>query len=249
MEVWLQLLLGPEQDCGVKESHQQQADSLAKQDLPQRLAVLSKYLVELAGLMVVPYLALARLFALFEHMLLLDGHILGEDFVLNDVDVALSIEVRPEEAGVLRLAVGIHVDMEFLIEVVWVEGNRGGEEKGKLDDHNRQEALVRVHISVLESNSEEVFEGVFNISNGLAVSSIEASDDNGLVIDSHIPDRAIRIALIDPTIAGGEEEPLRLEELKPFSQMVIGEDHAIGEHVVEASVRPDQEVRVELVIV
>ena len=83
MEAWLQRLLGSEPDCGVKEGHQQQAGDLTKQDLPQDLAVLPEYLVELAGLVIVPYLALVRLFDLFERILLRGDHILGEDLVLN----------------------------------------------------------------------------------------------------------------------------------------------------------------------
>ena len=89
--------------------------------------------------------------------------------------MALAVEVSPEEAGVLGLAVGIHVDMQFAICLVEVAIELCWEEKRKLNGHHRQHAFVREHIIVLECDLEEVFKGAPYISNCLNVAAVEAS--------------------------------------------------------------------------
>ena len=52
--------------------------------------------------------------------------------------MALAVEVSSEEAGVLGFAVGIHVDMQFAIDLVEVAIELYWEEKRILNGHHRQ---------------------------------------------------------------------------------------------------------------
>lgn len=89
--------------------------------------------------------------------------------------MALAVEVSSEEAGVLGFAVGIHVDMQFAIDLVEVAIELYWEEKRILNGHHRQHTFVGVHIIALECDPEEVFEGASCITNCLSVTAVEAS--------------------------------------------------------------------------
>lgn len=80
------------------------------------------------------WLFLCQLHACF--LLLTHDYILSEDLILNDMDIALIIEVTSKQSRVLRFAIDVHVDVKLLIKIVEIESKSVREKIGVLYWHH-----------------------------------------------------------------------------------------------------------------